>query len=307
MAKKNKPQAPPAPTPRDFKAEIGQIGSTARSIAQAQADQTIGVNRSLTNTALGATKQISRELNNDYTRRATDQIIAAQDQAGQLGRLGDYTEQLGYQAATDLSGTDIERELQRQALSELQLGRALSPEQARAATQAARAGMSARGLGVGNAALAAEILNRDAYASQREAERRNFAGQTNQLLVGNRQNRLGMVGNLIGQSANTRMNQANLRTNLAQANIGLDPYQRALGSNIPIASQGNAVGMIGQAYGQTMGYGSDLYNTNTNMQASLYNSFQNNQAALRGASMQAAASRDAATKTMIGSIAGSLF
>jgi hypothetical protein len=43
------------------------------------------------------------------------------------------------------------------------------------------------------------------------------------------------------------------------------------------------------------------------MGASIYNSYQNNQAALRGANIQSAASRDAATKSMIGNIVGSLF
>jgi hypothetical protein len=62
--------------------------------------------------------------------------------------------------------------------------------------------------------------------------------------------------------------------------------------------------MIGTAYGQTMNYGSDLFNTNTNMQASIYNSFQNNQASLQGARLQAGASAAAGQSGMIGSIAG---
>jgi hypothetical protein len=52
---------------------------------------------------------------------------------------------------------------------------------------------------------------------------------------------------------------------------------------MPIATIGPSTGLIGQAYGQTMSYGQDLFNTNTNMQASIYNTNQNNQAALRAA------------------------
>jgi hypothetical protein len=58
--------------------------------------------------------------------------------------------------------------------------------------------------------------------------------------------------------------------------------------------------MIGQSYANTMQYGNDLYNTNTNMQASLYNSYQNNQAAMQGANMQAGATADASKSNMLG-------
>jgi hypothetical protein len=240
---------------------------------------------------------------NLYTRRATDQLIAAEDQATQLGRIGDYTEQLGYTAAQDLEGTDIERELQRQATSELQLGRSLSPEQERQAAQQARAGMSARGLGVGTGALAAEILNRDAYASQREADRRNFAGSTNQMLVGNRANRIGMVGTILGQSANTRQNQANLRTALAGANLTVDPYARALapGAGMGSTTLGQSGQMIGNTYNTATQMAGNVASFNANMLDSRYNSYQNNRAALQGAAMQAGATAGASQNSMMGS------
>lgn len=255
---------------------------------------------------LGTVSRISDSLsgnNNAFTRRATDQLIAAEDQANQLGRIGDYTEQLGYQAAGDLQGTDIERELQAQAMRDLQLGRSLTPEQERQATQQARAGMSARGLGVGNAALAAEILNRDAYSSQREAERRNFAGATNQMLVGNRQNRIGMVGNILGQSANTRMNQANLRTGLAGANLTVDPYSRALapGAGMGSSTLGQSGQMIGNTWQGANQMAGNVASFNANMLDSRYNSYMNNRAALQGAAMQAGATAGASQNSMMGS------
>jgi hypothetical protein len=273
---------------------------------------------------LGTIAKISDNLsakNNAYTKRATDQLIAAEDQATQIGRIGDYTEQLGATAARDLEGTDIERELGAQALRELQLGRALTPEQERMAQQAARAGMSVRGLGVGNAAIAAEILNRDAYATAREADRRNFAGSTNQMLVGNRQNRIGMVGNILGQSANTRMNQANLRTSLAGTNIAIDPYMRALNPAIGMGAGtlGQAGHMIGNTYSNNLMMSGNLANLaqnasqnatqmagniasfNANMLDSRYNSWANNNAALQGAQMQAGATAGASQNAMMGS------
>ena len=60
--------------------------------------------------------------------------------------------------------------------------------------------------------------------------------------------------------------------------------------------------MIGQSFGNTMTYGSDLYNTNTNMQASIYNSYNNNQSALQGAKLQSAASAAAGSDAMTGSV-----
>jgi hypothetical protein len=370
-------------------------------------------------------------------------------------------------------GNGLLGQLESQASNDLALGRSLSAEQSRDATQSARAAASARGLGLGQSAMAAELLNRDRFATQRESERRGFAsnvaqqgvgirtaanqaymgrqdanagralqadlanqsaglnlGQTNaQLLQQSRlanqsaglqaqqanqsanaralefaqqgglqasmanqqaglsqsaeqarlqQTAIGasydasqqramadagyaqqanlsnqdanlraaqynssqnlaaqqanqsanynanyanqnflqgvasqnfnqfsgqqsMLGSLYGQQAGIAQNQYANNLGLAQANVALDPYQRALGSNIPIASQGNAANMIGQSFSQTMNYGSDLYNTNTNMGASIYNSYQNNQAALRGAGIQAGATAGASQNSMMGS------
>ena len=372
-------------------------------------------------------------------------------------------------------------QLENQASNDLALGRSLSAEQSRDATQSARAAASARGLGVGQSAMATELLNRDRFATQREAERRGFAsnvaqqgvgirtaanqaymgrqesnsgralqadlanqsaglnhGQTNaQLLQQSRlanqstglqaqqtnqsanaralefaqqgglqaslanqqaglsqaaeqarlqQTAIGasydasqqramanagytqqaglanqsanlnaaqynssqnlaaqqanqsanynanyanqnflqgvasqnfnqfsgqqsMLGSLYGQQAGIAQNQYSNNLGLAQAQVALDPYQRALGSNIPIASQGNAANIIGQSFGNTMQYGNDLYNTNTNMQASIYNSYQNNQAALRGAGLYGGAANSAGNSAMgagIGMAGGAL-
>jgi hypothetical protein len=249
------------------------------------------------------TETVGTAAPNIYTQRATEQLIDAADSPETLGRIGNYVEDLGYEAARDLDGTDIERELGAQALRDLQLGRALTPEQQRQATQAARAGMSARGLGVGNAAIAAEILNRDAYASQREAERRNFAGSTNQLLVGNRQNRIGTIGTILGQAANTRMNQANLGIGLAGANITIDPYARALapGAGMGSSTLGQSGQMISNTWQGATQMAGNVASFNANMLDSRYNSWANNNAALQGAQMQAGATAGASQNAMMGS------
>jgi hypothetical protein len=330
--KKKKETPPPQAQPIDYAQLMGNARAQSASDYQAVAQQSIAASQQsylnqlnaqieaypkLEKLQLGTIGKLSDSLsgnNNAYTKRATDQLIAAEEQLGQLGRIGDYTEQLGYQAAGDLDGTDIERELQRQATSELQLGRSMTPEQERQATQQARAGMSARGLGVGNAAIAAEILNRDAYASQRESDRRNFAGSTNQMLVGNRQTRIGTTGTILGQSANTRMNQANIRSSLAGANITIDPYARAMNPALGMGGStlGNSGQMIGNTYNSNLMMSGNLSQTatqmagnvasfNANMLDSRYNSFQNNRAAMQGAAMQAGATAGASNSSMMGS------
>jgi hypothetical protein len=308
-SKPKKETPPPQAQPIDYNALMAQSSAAAQAQFRDQINAQLEAYPKQEALQLGTISKLSDSLsgnNNAYTRRATDQLIAAEDQATQLGRIGDYTEQLGYQAARDLEGTDIERELGSQALRDLQLGRSLSPEQERQATQQARAGMAARGLGVGTGALAAEVLNRDAYASQREADRRNFAGSTNQMLVGNRQNRIGQVGNILGQSANTRMNQANLRTALAGANLTVDPYARALapGAGMGSSTLGQSGQMIGNTYNSANQMAGNVASFNANMLDSRYNSFMNNQAALQGAGLQAGAARAAGQSSMIGQLGG---
>jgi len=308
MAKNKSKQksAPPQAQPVDYAAIMAQSSQAAKDQYRDQAAAQIETYPQLEALQLGTIGKLSSQLsgnNNAYTQRATNQLLAAEDQATQIGSLAADTERLSAQATGDLQGTDIERELQRQAEGDLALGRSLSAEQERAATQQARAGMSARGLGTGTGALAAEVLNRDAYASAREAERRNFAGSTNQMLVGNRQNRLGLVGNLLGQAANTRLNQANLRTSLAGANITVDPYSRAMNPALGLGGStlGQSGQMIGNTYSNATQMAGNVASFNNNMLESRYNSFQNNQAALRGAALQAGATAGASQNSMMGS------
>lgn len=75
----------------------------------------------------------------------------------------------------DLGPSRIETEMERQAYGDLLQGQNLSPQENRDAVQAARAGMSARGLATGSPAVIAEVLNRDTFARGREAQRRGFA------------------------------------------------------------------------------------------------------------------------------------
>lgn len=308
MAKKKskKKSAPPQAQQINYGKLMAQSNQAAKDQYRDQLAAQIESYPQLEALQLGTIGKLAGQLssdNNAYTQRATNQLLAAEDQATQIGSLAADTERLSGQATADLEGTDIERELQRQATSELALGRSLNPEEERMATQQARAGMSARGLGAGTGALAAEVLNRDAYASAREAARRNFAGSTNQMLVGNRQARIGQVGNILGQSANTRMNQANLRSSLAGANVTIDPYARAMNPALGMGANtlGQSGAMIGQTWNNATDMAGNIASFNANMLDSRWNTVQNNNAALKAAGMTSGASSNAAWMSMLGS------
>ena len=184
--------------------------------------------------------------------------------------------------------TSIEKALYAQGERELALGRSLSPEQIRESQQAARASMSARGLGSSMATTAAEILNRDSYASARERERQGFASAANDQFVNNITQR--------------RMNLANTYFAGAGNLIAADPYSRALGPGLQYSggTQGNQMQQIGGAFNSANQMAGNVASFNANMLDSRYNAWANQQ----GARMAGNAARQAGTMGMIGSIAG---
>jgi hypothetical protein len=226
-------------------------------------------------------------------------------QGDKLAGIGDTLTGLALQ--NYLSSTDrspIETELGRQAESELMLGRQLTAEQERAAQQSARAAFSARGLGNSMGSAAAEILSRDAMASQREAERRNFAGATNQMLFQNEMARrdqaaqqAALGSTVTGNAANLYGQAAGIGFQGAQSLLQVDPKMRSL--NPAIAMGGGIAntlsGMITPTYQGAMGLAGNVASFNANMLDSRYNSYMNNQAA-----------RQAGTMGMIGNIGGGL-
>lgn len=154
---------------------------------------------------------------------APNSFQAVQAQTGDAGLLS-AAGSLGY------GGSDIQRTLEQQALEGLQLGRGLSAEQSRDATQAAREAFSARGLINSNAAIGQEVLNRDAVARQREAERRAFAQQVDATGFGQRQqgfqNALGYSGaaqNYAGMDLQAQ--QANQNMGLQYGQLGVQAGQ----------------------------------------------------------------------------------
>jgi hypothetical protein len=258
------PPAPPAPKPIDYDKMYGAATKAAIAQMKEQEAQIERLYPKMTALQMETAKTLGQNLDNEYLAKTRGVIGEELEAASAPNR--------------------IEAELQRQAEEELALGRSLSPEQLRNATQSARAAFAARGMATGNAAAGAEILNRDAYAEQRLAERRGFAGSVNQMDLARRQRRLGLA---VGYG-------------------DLDPYARAIGPafGLGTATMGQGTQMIGNTFANATQTAGNVESFNANMAANRYNSWANNAAALQGAGMQAGASNNAATMGMIGSGVG---
>jgi len=265
----------------------------------------------------------------------TDQASLAAQQAvnasagrvdGSAGALGSLAGRINYDP------TAIEAELERQAIGDLRLGRSLTPEEQRDAQQSARSAFAARGLGTSMGASAAEILNRDRFASARQDQRRQFAGGVNAANQDARMARMGLGGQLygqqgnlfasggqlrdaagrmrlagLGQSADIMANAGNMRMQgRAQAANTMDAAARLALAN---SQNINAISPYTQAlqgggYSQGLGLAQNTASFNTNMLESRRNSYMNNMAGLQSAEMQAGAASQAGTMGMIGSGVG---
>ena len=186
---------PPAPQPIDY----DKMAAASIRVAKAQsAEQEASIKRlypEYTKLQFQTADQLAGKLDNEYLKRVRGVV--------------------GEELTAASTPNAIEARLQQDAEAELALGRSLSPEQERMATQSARAGMAARGMATGNAALGAEILNRDAYASARQDQRRGFAAGVNQMDLARRQRRVGLAG----------------------AYGDLDPFRQSIGPAFQLGSQ----------------------------------------------------------------------
>jgi hypothetical protein len=255
---------PPAPAPIDY----DKMAAASIRVAKAQSEeQEASIKRlypEYTKLQFQTADQLAGKLDNEYLARTRGVV--------------------GEELTAASAPNAIEARLQQDAESELALGRSLSPEQERMATQSARAGMAARGMATGNAALGAEILNRDAYASARQDQRRGFAAGVNQMDLARRQRRVGLAG----------------------AYGDLDPFRQAIGPAFGLGSQtlSTTTGQVNSIFGGSLQQAGNVESFNTNMAASRYNSVMNNNAALQSASMQAGAAGQAGMMGMIGSGVG---
>ena len=146
--------------------------------------ETIGARTATAAQVANATPVTAAQIN-PLTNIASRDIAAAQlgaiadirAQQVDAARMGDF----GSAVATNISAGQAEAgalgdSLMARAQRGIALGGRLSAEAERDAINSARSGMAARGMATGKSALAAELLNRDRYARQRELEDLQFAG-----------------------------------------------------------------------------------------------------------------------------------
>ena len=257
---------PPPPAPIDY----DKMAEASIRVAKSQiAEEEAAIKRlypEYIRMQFGTADDLAKRLDNDYLARTRGVI--------------------GEELQSASEPNQIEAELQRQAQDELALGRALSPEEQRNATQSARAAMAARGMATGNAAVGAEILNRDAFAQQRLDQRRQFAAGVNQMDLARRQRRIGLAG----------------------AYGDLDPFRQGMGPAFGLGMQtlSTTAGQAGQVFGNSLTQSGNVASFNTNMAVSNRNAILNNNAAMQAAAMQAGANNQAGMFGMAGGIGGGL-
>jgi hypothetical protein len=276
--KTKKPSVQHAPL-LDYNALMRSANEQAAASARAQVQAQIEAYPQLEALQLGTIQKIAGNLNNEYTQAAR----------GDINRVSG----LGNMLADRVGETTIERTLREQAETELGLGRSLSAEETRDAQQSARAAFAARGLGTSMGSSAAEILNRDGAAQAREANRRNFASATNQMVTSNVFGRAGQAGGMLGSAA--------------QGQLMVDPYSRALGSAQIGGNLGNSLQSgIGQTFGGAQQMAGNVASFNVNAIDSRNAMQMNNWAAMEAARMGAGASQQAGMMGMFGGIGGGL-
>ncbi len=174
-----------------------------------------------------------------------------------------YEQGLGsmFNAGTSPLGQSLEQS----ALDQLSLGTSISPEEQRAAQQAARSAWSARGLGDSNGAIGDEVLNQYNLGRQRQQERQQFAQnafgqQTTDL---NRQGTLGL--NLNQQGLQGQVAATNARMQTAFDPLGYTNSQTTANQGLNQNLFGQGTGFSSGAYMNQPVYGSSQpYNSYTN-------------------------------------------
>jgi hypothetical protein len=255
---------PPAPQPIDY----DRMANASIRVAKAQsAEQEASIKRlypEYTKLQFQTADQLAGKLDNEYLARTRGVV--------------------GEELTAASTPNAIEARLQQDAESELALGRSLSPEQQRQATQSARAAFAARGMATGNAAAGAEILNRDAFATARQDQRRGFAAGVNQMDLARRQRRVGLAG----------------------AYGDLDPFRQSIGPAFQLGSQtlSNTTNQVNDIFRGSLAQAGNVESFNFNAAQNRYNSVMNNNAALQSAGMQAGAAGQAGMMGMVGSGVG---
>lgn len=166
----------------------------------------------------------------------------AASQAAQAGRI----------SAGQVGGGQLGQSLMDRALAGVQRGGRLSEQETRDAIQSARAGMAARGMATGSAGLAAELLNRDRFARQRELQDLEVARLVQDQDL--ERQRFNQDRALTADEANQRSEMLTNQFNAGELNrVGISNAElalRAASANEEARRLGNQanIGMLGDAF-----------------------------------------------------------
>jgi hypothetical protein len=281
-------QQPSAPQQIDYATlmnqALGAQSKTYQQLSQQQIDSYPKIQALQLGTASTIQNQLAADPNVQLSLYAAQQGIG---QVSNLNQLGNLFGLYGSQALANSGPTTAEQSLLNQTGSDLALGSSLNPEEERAASQQASNAFAMRGLGTGQSAAAADILNRYQYGQSRLAQRQgaftNADTSVNQNVLARSSQALGALGqagSAYGQAATVGYQGANMLNQVNPAIQGLNYGSALSGQNLA-----NTSGMANSTYNQALGMAGDVAAFNTNMNASLYNSYNNNQAALTGAQL----------------------
>lgn len=176
-------------------------------------------------------QQLTKTFSKEFGQR--DQLI--NEMGASIPSSEEYT-RLQDALGSGLGRGELGESLYQTALTRAQSQGQLTPEANRDAVQAARSGMAARGMATGNAALGAELLNRDRYSRARMAEDLAFAGGVQANEQTRQQYNLGLLADSANYADAERQRQLGTRQNIYNFSLSSNPRMMLAGLGSPYAN-----------------------------------------------------------------------
>ena len=229
--------------------QAGLINQSADQINQSAANigTTAGQITQTANNLTGVSNNVAQQAAN--VAGLANPLIST---AGNLSNLGSQQTAYGTQALSNAGPTTAENNYLNQTASDLALGTSLNPEEERAASQQAVSAFAHSGLGTGQSAAAADLLNRYAVGQSRLQQR---------------QSAFNTADNTVNQNVLARTNSA-----LGALNQGASAYSSGAGI---LGQAGNAYNTAGSLYsnqgsllntqGNLFGLAGSLYGNQANV------------------------------------------
>ncbi len=213
---------------------------------------------SQTNTAPGTKPVKPHKVSLWGTRAILDPRTYTPDMANTLApwtkETGALTGLLANRAGAIEADSGLYDRLNQQAQSDLALGGELNAEEARAATQGARAAFSSRGLVNAPMGIIGEIMRRAAASNARQRERQGFAAGVEQLRQKRQEASTGLLG-ILGNLSTAGTQQAE---DIRQFELERDDQLKFNDKSAAVSlktGQGNAAAATAAGKGQAIGAG----------------------------------------------------